>query len=335
MIACLPGEDVDLGRNIEASASELVDASAGGDSQAIGAPTTPGVLTAGISAQRGTICAGDCVDLLATALGGQGPFAYSWGQDLGQGRGPKTVCPLASTTYSVMVSSLTSEQQATASLPITVVACDAGTMPAQGDAGITAPGPDSGASPARSTALCVPNPSLEGPPTIGMTGPPGTTPTGAPPQWQVCKGAPDVNPSLCLVPPAAGTSYEGMAVGTGSLAYMTASIGTTLCSPLVAGTLYSFCLDLGIGVRGVMAPLTTGAPAPALQIWGGLTPCNQDALLWTSPPITNTDSWTEVCGTFVATQALSTISLLPSEGASPIGPGTWSYVIADDIVAGP
>ena len=117
---------------------------------------------------------------------------------------------------------------------------------------------------------------------------------------------------------------------------MTASIGTSFCSPLVGGTTYSFCLDLGIGVRGLMQPLTTRrAPPPVLEIWGGTSACSQDAMLWTSPGITNIDSWQNVCGSFVAPRALSSITLLPAQSGTSVGPGTWSYVVVDNITAGP
>jgi hypothetical protein len=335
-VACLSGEEVDLGRNVDAGATRGDDASAGDDGPGLGQPVPTPFLSGAISATMGTICAGACVDLVATVSGGTGPFAYSWGQGLGEGRGPKSVCPAATTTYSVMISSLSSEQQSTPSAMVTVVACDGGTTPTPADGGSTPQG-DAGSAVPQTANLCVPNPSLEGQAIIGTSGPPGTPATGAPPQWQVCQGAPDVGPSVSLLPASDGNTYEGLAVGTGSLAYMTASIGTTLCAPLVTGTQYSFCVDLGIGVRGVMAPLTTGTttPAPALQLWGGTAACNQDALLWTSPPITNTDSWMKVCGAFVAPLALTTITLLPAEGSAPVGPGSWSYVIVDDITAGP
>jgi hypothetical protein len=112
----------------------------------------------------------------------------------------------------------------------------------------------------------------------------------------------------------------------------TEAIGTTLCQPLTANTQYSFCLDLGLGVQGLMNP--PGALSPVLQIWGGSSPCSQDELLWTSPPITNMDSWTRVCGGFVPSQERATIELIPAQGGAPIGAG-FSYVDIDNIVAGP
>ncbi|MGH7439080.1 MAG: hypothetical protein ACRENE_25610 [Polyangiaceae bacterium] len=334
--ACLQGEDIDLGRNVEAG-GPLVGLEAGPDAGATSDASTSAspVLSAGISATRGTICAGACVDLTATATGLDGPFTYTWGQGLGSGAG-KSVCPMATTTYSVLVTAFPTELEATAAVQITVVPCDGGSPTPPPDSGSVSTPPDAGSMQSHAAALCVPNPSFEGTPTIGTTGPPGTTPTGAPPQWQVCQGAPDVGPSLSLLPASNGMTYAGLAVGTGSLSYMTASIGTTLCSPLAAGTTYSFCLDLGVGVRGVMQPLTMGDPPPVLELWGGQSACSQDAMLWTSTGISNLDSWKTACGTFVAPRALTTLTLLPAQSSSlQVAPGTWSYVVVDNLVAGP
>jgi hypothetical protein len=333
--ACLKGEEIDLGRNVDAGAPEASFEAGPETGTVFEASSGSPLLSAGISATKGTICAGSCVDLVATATGGSGPYTFTWGQGLGSGAGPKSVCPVATATYSVLVTSFPSEREATAGAMITVVPCDAGSSSPPVDSGSGTGQRDTGTTPPQASALCVPNPSFEGPPTIGTTGPPGTTPTGAPPQWQVCQGAPDVGPSLSLLPASNGMSYAGLAVGTGSLSYVTASIGATLCSPLVGGTTYSFCLDLGLGVRGVMPPLTMGAAPPVLEIWGGTSACNQDALLWTSPGISNVDTWQNVCGSFVAPRGLSTITLLPTQSGASVGPGTWSYVVVDNVTAGP
>jgi hypothetical protein len=333
--ACLTGEIVDLGRNLEGGVPSL--ANTGLDATLLSEGGAP-IFSAAISATMGTICEGACVELLATASGLPGPYAYQWGQGLGTGAGPKPVCPVATTTYSVTVSPTTSEQQSTASAMIVVVACDSGTSPAPPpphDAGGPAPPPsDSGGPP--TAALCVSNPSFEGTPTIGTNIPPGIPPTAAPPQWQVCLGDPDIDPSLSLLPASDQKTYVGLAVGTGTFSNMAESLGTTLCAPLQAGTHYSFCIDLAIGIQGVtsVAP-PPGSPTPTLQIWGGKSACSQDELLWTSQPITNRDAWMRVCGTFVPSQTLSNISLLAALGASVTGPGTLSYVIADHIVPGP
>lgn len=330
--ACLSSENIDLGRNLDSGAPGL--ASVGLDA-ASPADAGGALLSAAISASTGTICAGDCVDLFATASG-TGPYAYAWGQGLGEGPGPKSVCPVATTTYSVLVSSSASEQQSTASAMVAVVPCEAGTAPPHADAGAAQPPPDSGAAPPSTASLCVMNSSFEGPTMVGTSGPPGTPQTAAPPQWQVCLGTPDVDPSLSLQPPSDGMSYVGLAVGSGTFSNFTESLGTALCAALQPGKHYSFCVDLGTGVRGVTSLTTVpNTPPPELEIWGGRAQCSEDALLWTSPPITNTDSWAKVCGTFVPSQAYTNITIIPAQGSPPVGPGAWSYVIVDHLVAGP
>jgi hypothetical protein len=320
LCACVTNEGVDLGHNVAAGtpSASLDDASFTDDGGAA-------LMSAAITATKGTVCAGECADLVATASGGRAPYSYAWGQGLGEGAGPKVVCPAATETYSVIVGSVNSEEQSTASATITVVACDAGAVaPPSRDAG-------QGAADAGAT-FCVPNPSFEGPTMVGTSGPPGVAPTAAPPQWQVCMGTPDVDPSVSLLPASDGKSYVGLAVGSMGPS-STEAIGTTLCEPLRAGAQYSFCLDLGLGVLGLMNP--PGVLSPVLQIWAGGAPCSQDELLWTSPPITNNDSWKKVCGSFVPSQSRTNLVLVPAEGGATVGAGALSYVIVDDIVAGP
>jgi hypothetical protein len=329
--ACLSGEDVDLGRNVEAGAPALVDV--GVDATIPPGDAGESLLSAAITVTMGTICSGACVDLSATASP-TGSYTYSWGQSLGEGEGPKSVCPVATATYSVVVSSASSEEQSTASATVTVVSCDSGAAPGLSD-GAPAPASDAGGT-QTPAAICVPNPSFEGPTMIGTVGAPGLPATAAPPQWQVCLGHPDVDPAMSLLPASDGMSYVGFAVGSGMFSAVTGSVGTTLCSALEPGTDYAFCIDLGIGVRGVTPPTPVPSlSAPTLQIWGGKTPCSQDELLWTSPPITNADSWAKVCGSFVPSQALPDMSLLPALAGTTGSPGSWSYVIVDHMVAGP
>jgi hypothetical protein len=322
--ACLVNADVDLGHNVDAGApsaeAPTLDGTVAGDAGAA-------LLSVAISATAGTICRGSCVSLVSAATGGTGPYSYSWGQGLGEGPGPKAVCPTATEAYSVIAGSSTGEEQSTASATITVIACDAGARPTPlFDAGTASA--DGGGT------MCVPNPSFEGPTMIGSNGPPGVATTAAPPQWQVCLGTPDVDPALSLLPASDGKSYVGLAVGFMGPSNMTEAIGATLCAPVQAGVHYSFCLDLGIGVQGLMIPQGVVLP-PVLQIWGGGSPCGQDELLWSSPPITNGDSWARVCGGFVPSETRTNVVLTPAEGGAMIGAGSWSYVIVDHLVAGP
>jgi hypothetical protein len=137
------------------------------------------------------------------------------------------------------------------------------------------------------------------------------------------------------LPAVDGGTYVGLAVGSGAFSAVTASIGTQLCAPLQPGTRYSFCIDVGIGVQGVMAtPPTPGAPAPSLEVWGGTSACAQTALLWTTPSIVNNDSWTVDCGTFTPNESLAYLTLVPVEQSTG-GAGASSYVIVDHITSVP
>jgi hypothetical protein len=225
----------------------------------------------------------------------------------------------------VTVDSSDSEDGPISSATVTIAVhdCDGGSPPGQGH-------PDGGSPPATPTGtVCVSNPSFELSTSTGMGGPP--VPLVVPPDWQVCSGAPNVDPSLPIVPASNGSTYVGLLVGSTDALNVAASIGTSLCAPLQPGTRYSFCIDLGTSIRGLTT--ASGASTPVLQLWGGQSPCSEQQLLWTSPPITNVDSWTTDCGSFVPSEALSTLTLVPSLGASSIGSPT--YVIVDDIVARP
>ncbi len=51
----------------------------------------------------GGVCPGGCRQLIANSNGGTPPYTYSWTPNIGTGAGPHTVCPSATTVYSVTV----------------------------------------------------------------------------------------------------------------------------------------------------------------------------------------------------------------------------------------
>jgi hypothetical protein len=329
LAACLSSQVVDLGHDVDASAAP-------GSSQQddAGAPigVTP-LLSVVITGTAASVCAGDCLELYAMASGGTAPYSYSWANGLGEGAGARMLCPTANVTVGVSATSAGSEIAATSSTTITVVDCSDG---GAGPPPPPPPGSDGGSQPPPSTgSLCLPNPSLEGMTAIGTAGPPGVPATAAPPSWQVCQGTPDIDPGVSLLQPANGLTYVGLAVGVLAPANTdtTEAIGASLCAPLEAGVTYAFCMDLGIGVRGL--PNAPGAAPPSLEIWGGQSVCAEQDLLWTSPPIANSDSWAKVCGTFTAPHSDTAVAIVPRAGTPAIGTMNWSYVIVDDITTGP
>jgi gliding motility-associated-like protein len=52
-----------------------------------------------------SIKCGDCTNISATTTGGDGNYTYSWTPDIGKGAGPYSVCPLKTTTYTVIANS--------------------------------------------------------------------------------------------------------------------------------------------------------------------------------------------------------------------------------------
>lgn len=51
----------------------------------------------------GVICSGDCMDLVATTTGGTPNYTYSWSHSIGTAVGPHSVCPTATTVYTLTV----------------------------------------------------------------------------------------------------------------------------------------------------------------------------------------------------------------------------------------
>jgi hypothetical protein len=324
---CLSGENIDLGRDLDANGEPPPSASAEADSSEVQDQS----LAAVIRARAGTLCAGSCEALSVHATGGGGAYTYHWDDDAGDGADAEEVCPSTTTTYSVDVGSAVSDIMANASLTITVVACDAGAPGSSPDAGGAQPGADQDAETAPVEGPCVSNPSFDGPPVTGPVGPSGTPPTTTPPDWQTCMGYPTVDPIVSPLPALDGKTYVGLPVGSGMFQDVTSSLGQTLCAPLEPGVEYSFCIDVAVAFTGAMA--TPGTPPPQLEIYGGNSPCDAPTLLWTSPPITSADSWTKDCPDFFVTAPMTNIVLVPTQGAGP-GTGSWSYVIIDNIVGG-
>ena len=127
--------------------------------------------------------------------------------------------------------------------------------------------------------LTVNNPSFEGP----------TQPHVTPPGWDICMPGttPDTQPGSwgITLPPTNGSSYLGL-VHDPSITWQEGA-GQTLSSAMVAGTNYSFTIDLAttnINGSGI-------TPGPVeLQLWGGWAGgngCSQVELLWHSGNVTN------------------------------------------------
>jgi hypothetical protein len=110
-----------------------------------------GALRVSITPAAPTVCAGQCVDLSASATGGVAPYSYQWG-DGSTVVGLLHVCPTSSTRYSVTATDQSghggefaaSNGQASASAIVTVSAACSGDADAISDAAASAP-PDEGA----------------------------------------------------------------------------------------------------------------------------------------------------------------------------------------------
>jgi hypothetical protein len=97
------------------------------------------------------------------------------------------------------------------------------------------------------------------------------------------------------------------------------SLGQAACAPLVAGTRYSFQIDLSYRPEGSIGT------AGGLEVWGGTARCGNDELLWMSPPVTS--DWKTYCGSFVAKRDLAFLQVKTAKGY----PGTTG-VFVDHLV---
>jgi hypothetical protein len=249
-------------------------------------------------------CAGDCADVIAVASGGNPGYTFAWND--GVTTATREVCPANTTTFTVTVTDTAIDdpefhydaQTVSAAVTAEVLECapDAG-MP---DATV----PDAG--------LCIENPSFEGPAEISV----------APPSWTTCLSSPDTNPSLATLPASEGATYLGLA-GFSQLLLNLESASGALCSPLVPEQEITFSVDLAM-LADSLFPSTTPT---VLEVWGGMTSCGKDELLWTSPAITRDDAWTTHCATLRPSQAYPFLLLIPSATST-------AFVLVDNFTSG-
>jgi len=156
---------------------------------------------------------------------------------------------------------------------------------------------------------------------------------GGAPTWPVF---PVVNPGVCSMSASDGSYYLGLTVGSYGLSTdVSESVGTRLCNPpLQAGTTYSVSVDLAMAVQKVMVG-ASNHPA-VLEIWGSnKMGCGKDERLWTSPTITNSDTWQTYCGLFRPSQTYNFLTIVPAAPAGFTFPmGQWSYVVVDHLQTG-
>jgi hypothetical protein len=278
----------------------------GGNAGTVAAAGGDGIASSALSvlvqdAQEMTIeivtlaCAGDCADIEAVARGGNPPYTFEW--EDGSADPKRRVCLEDSATLTVSASDTAIKTEEFSYEPRTVSEQVTAEVL---DCTPTDPPPERG--------FCLDNPSFEGEPSLAESG-------LELPGWSVCSVTPDVNPLFASLPASDGETYLGV-VGTSPT--LAESAGAELCAPLPAGEPVAFEIDVAVSTYA-------GAPAE-LQLWGGSTSCAMDALLWTSPEITDTDTWHTFCASFTPDAELAHIALWPV-------PTTFAgaYVLIDNI----
>jgi hypothetical protein len=168
--------------------------------------------------------------------------------------------------------------------------------------------------------LCIENPSFEGPPGV----------LRMPPNWTICQKTPDTNPSaITRLSASNGATYLGLDAETSNREL----VGTELCAALVGGQSTSLSIDLGTATLASVLPGRPNAPA-SLQIWGGTNGCREDELLWTSPTISDLDTWKTYCATLTPLKDYRYVVFAPLlDLAAP--PLALAYVLVDNIVPVP
>ena len=172
--------------------------------------------------------------------------------------------------------------------------------------------------------LFMQNPSFEGPRQAHQT----------PGPWQTCQvgQTPDTQPGNwgVTLAPSNGNSYLGLVAqyannnpNSGQLIWQEGA-SQALSGPLVAGTEYSFTVDLS------NSNSTGGGIQPGcaeVQIYGGFGRCDKGQLLWSSGNLTNYDQWLTFAVDFIPTQNFTWFSFI----INPLGCSALPYVLIDNI----
>jgi len=172
--------------------------------------------------------------------------------------------------------------------------------------------------------LFMQNPSFEGPRQAHQT----------PGPWQTCQvgQTPDTQPGNwgVTLAPSNGNSYLGLVAqyannnpNSGQLVWQEGA-SQALSGPLVAGTEYSFTVDLS------NSNSTGGGIQPGcaeVQIYGGFGRCDKGQLLWSSGNLTNYDQWLTFAVDFIPTQNFTWFSFI----INPLGCSALPYVLIDNI----
>jgi gliding motility-associated-like protein len=153
---------------------------------------------------------------------------------------------------------------------------------------------------AAQTQLCFQNPSLEGT----------SQPHVVPAPWQNCYGSPDTQPGQWGItqPASNGNTYVSFLQSGWSSNGYTEGMTQILSSPMTAGTPYSFQVDLAhTNIYNTASP---NGCYSSLAVWGGMSPCAQTQLLWTSGSFMHTN-WQTYTVSFTPTGNWSYISFCP------------------------
>ncbi len=163
------------------------------------------------------------------------------------------------------------------------------------------------------------NPSFEGVPQMHVT----------PAPWSICMPGqtPDTQPGSwgVTMPPTNGSTYLGL-VHQPSTGWQEGA-SEPLNTPLVAGTTYTFSIDLANSSNNQGPPIGIIPGCVELQIWGGYGACDRNTLLWNSGNVTPFDTWITYTVSFTAPANFTWIFFQVNSLGCTDGP----YLLVDNI----
>jgi hypothetical protein len=272
-----------------------VDATAG----TVTAPLELEFQVAGAPVEGLTIeCPESCGSVELAAHGGRPPYTFEW-----EDASPEPLRQVCASIAGVVSARVRDALGAThaAELPVQLAACATG-------------------------QLCASNRSFEGTPTVGTAWRRDDFDAGP---WTSCRapGA-EAGSGPKVVARASGDEFPAPTDGDSYLYLESnppalASVGQSLCAPLLRGTAYSFKFDVAYAAEDAAG--ATLEPA-RLEVYASPAMCQRDELLWASPHLTT--GFRTYCVTLKPRQTVSGLLL------SPVGPTTGTAaVFVDHLVA--
>ena len=170
--------------------------------------------------------------------------------------------------------------------------------------------------------VSITNPGLNGPAAEAIV----------PPGWLLCANTPDTNDGTIHDTPL--DPFEGPTFMTfHPLPNLEESAAAVLLEPLISSTSYSITMQMAVAGLDIPTSPTwvannQGNNPGIIEIWGSMTGCAMDELLWTSPVILPNTGWSLEAATFTPSANYTHLVFIPR---IPPGETSTPYMALDDI----